>query len=329
MNERLHVIITGENGRSSSFQICRKKLLVSAVLVGICLIGVCAFGYFTTGSYFANKLLTRKVNNLEEQLAASEKASYDYVEQISTLKNRHDEIVASLQQEHSLQLADQQMKFDLENTNLQLENMRLMTTAVSDLNERSELIESVMNSIGIKLKGKKKTRENSGGPFIPASDSNYSSLLKKVDDYLQTIRIMPLGRPIKGQISSGFGNREDPLNEQKAFHEGVDIRGNKGEKVHATADGVVAKAFNNGGYGNYVEIDHGNGYHTVFAHLQSFLVKPGERVKQGQIIGQVGNTGRSTGPHLHYEILLNGKPINPSTFLKVAELAPSLSAAKE
>jgi murein DD-endopeptidase MepM/ murein hydrolase activator NlpD len=132
---------------------------------------------------------------------------------------------------------------------------------------------------------------------------------------------MPLGKPVSGSISSRFGKRADPVNEKKAIHEGVDIKSERGEHILATGGGKVIKAMKNGGYGNYVEIDHGNGYVTAYAHMQSYLVKKGDIVKQGQIIGQVGSTGRSTGPHLHYEIRLNEKPIDPEKFIKVADIA--------
>jgi len=110
------------------------------------------------------------------------------------------------------------------------------------------------------------------------------------------------------------------LNKKSAFHTGVDLRGKRGEKIKATADGVVKKACKNGGYGNYVLIDHGNGYTTSFSHMQKYLVHRGDRVKRGQVIGLVGSTGRSTGPHLHYEVALDGKTINPYNFVKIAKL---------
>jgi murein DD-endopeptidase MepM/ murein hydrolase activator NlpD len=246
-----------------------------------------------------------------------------YCSRIDALKEQHRNEVASLQQNHEEEMADSKIRFDLENTNLQLENIRLMTTAVNDLNQRSELIESIMGTIGVELKkpGKTKSQANTGGPYIPVEDSSYDSLIKQVDKYMEAIRTMPLGKPVDGSISSGFGKRTDPVNRKSSFHEGVDIRGKRGDKIYATASGKVLRAFKNGSYGNYVEIDHGNGYTTAYAHLQSYLVKKGEFINQGQIIGQVGNSGRSTGPHLHYEVRLNKKPINPTKFMKVAELS--------
>ena len=245
---------------------------------------------------------------------------------LAALKKEHGKLVGSQQQEYETLLADQKVKFDLATTSLQLENVRLMNTAVNDLKQRSKLIETVMDTIGIKIKKTPaaQAQENSGGPFIPDNDISYVNLLEQVDTYLNTIRTMPLGKPVSGTISSGFGKRSDPLNSKKAIHEGVDIRGARGDRILATASGKVIKAMKNGGYGNYVEIDHGNGYVTAYGHMQNYLVKKGERVEQGQVIGQVGSSGRSTGPHLHYEIRLNKKPINPDKFMKVADIAHTL-----
>ena len=130
-------------------------------------------------------------------------------------------------------------------------------------------------------------------------------------------------------MTSRFGKRKDPVNKKRGFHTGLDFRGKRGEKIYATADGIVKKAFNNGGYGKYILISHGNGYTTSFAHMQTFLVKKGDRVKRGQLIGLVGNSGRSTGPHLHYEINLNKKPVDPGKFMKFAKLLESDSPSPE
>ncbi|MBE0585041.1 MAG: hypothetical protein IH612_14940, partial [Desulfofustis sp.] len=153
MNDRFHIIVTGENGRSSSFQISKKSFLISLCSAITLLIAVCVFGYLTTGSYLSNKLLTRKVDSLQTRLSASEQATKDYLQQIADLKRDHQGELLALIEEQESALTDQKMMFDLENTTLQMENLRLMNTAVSDLNQRSELIETVMGTIGFKLKG--------------------------------------------------------------------------------------------------------------------------------------------------------------------------------
>jgi len=121
----------------------------------------------------------------------------------------------------------------------------------------------------------------------------------------------PQGWPIKGWLTSYFGLRDSPYTGRRKLHEGLDIAANTGTPVHVTADGVVARVETSSGYGKTVIVDHGYGYRTLYAHNSKNLVKRGQKVSRGDKIAEVGNTGRSTGPHLHYEILLNGVPIDP------------------
>jgi murein DD-endopeptidase MepM/ murein hydrolase activator NlpD len=122
--------------------------------------------------------------------------------------------------------------------------------------------------------------------------------------------------PVSGYISSYFGNRTDPFNGHREFHSGLDIATPVGTKVHAVAEGIVTYAGVRRGYGNVVEIDHGNGYMTRFAHNSKLLVHVGERVRVGQVISLSGDTGRSTGPHLHFEVWYKGRVINPLAFVR-------------
>ena len=121
-----------------------------------------------------------------------------------------------------------------------------------------------------------------------------------------------------GYITSTFGYRSDPFNGRAAFHGGIDFAGREGTDVFSVADGVVSFAGQRTGYGNVVEINHGGGIVTRYAHARSLAVREGEVVNKDQLIAYMGSTGRSTGPHLHYEVLRNGKQIDPATFLRVA-----------
>ncbi len=125
----------------------------------------------------------------------------------------------------------------------------------------------------------------------------------------------PSGWPTKGWLTSYFGVRPSPYTGRRKMHEGLDIAANTGTRVNATADGVVVKATTEPGFGKVVMIDHGYGYRTVFGHNSKLLVKSGTRVKRGDKIAEVGNTGRSTGSHLHYEVRLNGVPVDPRKLL--------------
>ena len=128
-------------------------------------------------------------------------------------------------------------------------------------------------------------------------------------------RLMPSGRPIsKGWLSSNFGKRADPFTGKQEYHKGVDFAGKEGADVLAVGDGVVTWSSKRSGYGNLVEINHGNGYVTRYGHNKSNTVEVGETVKKGQQIALIGSTGRSTGPHVHFEVLRNGKQVNPAKF---------------
>jgi murein DD-endopeptidase MepM/ murein hydrolase activator NlpD len=128
--------------------------------------------------------------------------------------------------------------------------------------------------------------------------------------------VVPDGRPVvEGYISSYFGGRADPFDGHQAVHKGVDIAGKKGSEVVAVATGVVTRAGPASGYGNLVEINHGNGYYTRYGHNEDVLVAVGDKVTRGQPIALMGSTGRSTGPHVHFEVLRNGQAVNPLSFI--------------
>jgi murein DD-endopeptidase MepM/ murein hydrolase activator NlpD len=130
-------------------------------------------------------------------------------------------------------------------------------------------------------------------------------------------QIVPGGRPVtQGWISSYFGHRTDPFNGRKAFHRGVDFAGPAGAQVVSVASGVVTYSKDRFGYGKTVEINHGNGYVTRYAHNQRVLVSVGDTVQKGQPIALIGSTGRSTGPHLHFEVLKQGRAVDPMSFVR-------------
>lgn len=158
-----------------------------------------------------------------------------------------------------------------------------------------------------------------------------SSLDQQIEDRQQQLRVLesllmnnrlqaaaqPAGRPIKkGWISSYYGRRNDPLTGKKAFHDGIDFAGKEGSEVVAVAAGVVTWSGKRYGYGRLIELNHGNGLVTRYAHSQENLVKVGDRVEKGQIIALMGNSGRSTGPHVHFEVLKNGRHVNPIKYVQ-------------
>ncbi len=131
--------------------------------------------------------------------------------------------------------------------------------------------------------------------------------------------LLPSGMPVaQGYIVSGYGSRTDPIDGHAGMHRGIDFDAPYGSDIHAVADGVVTWSGQRSGYGNVVDVDHGNGYMTRYAHNQKNLVKEGERVKAGDVIAKMGSTGRATGSHVHFEVWLNGSVVNPNQYLRNA-----------
>lgn len=176
-------------------------------------------------------------------------------------------------------------------------------------------------------------RDSVGGPAIPVTEANASSLMQSelsmLDERLASLLpqlestlarelARPVGIPLEGefQVSSNYGLRSNPFGKGYEFHNGVDFPGETGTPVRATAPGKVDEAGRGGAIGNYVAIKHGYGYRSIYGHLSRILVRPGETVGKGQIVGLLGNSGRSSGPHLHYALQYKGRSINPAPYME-------------
>ena len=146
-------------------------------------------------------------------------------------------------------------------------------------------------------------------------ESRLSSVRSNVDKRNALAAATPSIWPAHGWLSSRVGSRQDPIDGGRDFHQGLDISADNGTPVYATADGTVRTTGREGGYGNLVVVDHEYGLETRYGHLSRFIVKPGAKVKRGDVIGLVGSTGRSTGSHLHYEVRVNGRLLNPLQLL--------------
>jgi murein DD-endopeptidase MepM/ murein hydrolase activator NlpD len=163
---------------------------------------------------------------------------------------------------------------------------------------------------------------NAGGPFIAANDPQVRDLqasAARQAAIAATFARIPAFLPVNHyDPSSDFGYRSDPFHGGGAFHAGIDMTGKTGDAIHAAADGVVVRAGWWAGYGKVVVIDHGNGLETRYGHMTRFHVKEGDVIRQGQVVGGMGSTGRSTGTHLHFEVRLDGRALDPQPFLDLA-----------
>lgn len=210
-------------------------------------------------------------------------------------------------------------------------HQRRTIAAVQDrLDEKRSALSNVYASLGLQPEMTKPVKAGMGGLFLPLGLGGSGSVPGDVDRLSETahetgvlregLSRVPVGLPLPQlRTVSGFGNRTDPFVGGIAFHSGVDLEAAPGAPAVATASGTVSAAEWNGGYGLMVEVQHAHGYATRYAHLSRIAVKKGQELKAGDVVGFVGSTGRSTGPHLHYETRRNDTPLNPTRFLKIAE----------
>ncbi|CAN7640774.1 peptidoglycan DD-metalloendopeptidase family protein [Rhizobium sp. LjRoot30] len=204
----------------------------------------------------------------------------------------------------------------------QLTQIRTLTVGAE---ETAGAIENILARNGIDVASSERTENDAvGGPFVepqsidPFEDSmdDLDAALNRLDTARDTAKRLPFANPAPGKdITSRFGNRSDPFLGRLAMHAGIDFRFGAGEDIHCTGAGVVTAAAAAGGYGNMVEIDHGNGLTTRYGHMSRILVSVGDKVKAGDVVGLAGSTGRSTGTHLHYEVRRNGQAVDPMSYL--------------
>lgn len=220
---------------------------------------------------------------------------------------------------------------------VRLSQDQLVASADAYAKSRAERLRLAFRLAGLSHGGYGARPGSLGGPLIEAKDPRALAAILDVDEpFAERIQqaaasltdakalgaaaqALPLGRPTATSRSSSFGVRLDPFTRRPAFHSGLDFSGGFATPVTSTAPGVVAFTGVRSGYGNTVEIDHGRGFKTRYAHLSSIAVKPGQRIVLGQRLGAMGSTGRSTGVHLHYEVWVNGRAQNPDRFLKAGD----------
>ncbi|MDH4321450.1 MAG: M23 family metallopeptidase [Desulfobulbaceae bacterium] len=284
MHDKLMIVFTSERGKTRSFAISKTKLRHAACISLVVIAVLTAASIAGIKFSYQNVALRIKATTLQRDLDHT-RSVYENFQQ---------------------QVAEQEA-----------EKENLLQTTLSELKKRSKIIESILSTVGVDTRIEKGSK-NTGGPYTHVSDQSYEDLTFKVDHYLETIQSIPLGAPSAGKITSTFGKRIDPINNRPAFHEGVDIKNKFRSPITATADGVVAESGFTSGYGNYVVINHGNGFYTRYFHMNKRAVAQGSSITRGQLVGYMGTSGRSTGTHLHYEIKYKNNPVNPLKFMQIA-----------
>ncbi len=219
-----------------------------------------------------------------------------------------------------------------------MDQERLITQAETFADSRAERLRVAFRLAGLNPSSYSASGEGLGGPLIEAKDPRALAAILDVDEefaarihnaaanmsHMRSMAVaaarLPLDKPTAAGVkTSGFGVRFDPFTGRPALHAGLDFGGGLGTAIYVTAPGIVSFTGVRSGYGNVVEVDHGGGFKTRYAHLSSIAVHVGERVALGERIAAMGSTGRSTGPHLHYEVWVNGRAQNPDRFVRAGE----------
>ena len=211
---------------------------------------------------------------------------------------------------------------------IERDQVQALASIGSSAKRKSARLSAIINEVGLSVERLAPRGRAVGGPFEPINTgSHFDRELSRIavdhqaaSRLLQIIHSLPLRQPLAGslEIASGYGPRMDPFVGRMALHTGLDMQDEAGALVRSTGGGNVVSAGWSGGYGNMVEIDHGHDLTTRYGHLSSINVTEGQAVAPGAIIGRVGSTGRSTGPHLHYEVRIDGEPVDPGRFLAPA-----------
>lgn len=287
-------IVIFREGRSGSRNIHLRGWLLA--LVGILILGSLAANYWLWGRYLASVHLEEDLNDARETVAEQRRQTVSLAEKINSLGQDIERV----------------RKFDAK--------LRLMMNMEKDPAEVGENYEDFSRAYLPLHRQELAARKMQDfldrlSEATRMEEVNQQDLLHALRDNRAILGGMPSIWPVTGFVTSNFGNRNSPFGRRIKFHKGLDISNRIGTPIIAPAEGTVILSGPDGAYGNSVEIDHGGGIVTKYAHMQRAVVQQGDWVKRGQVLGYIGMTGRTTGPHLHYEVRLNGAPVNPMRYI--------------
>jgi len=304
-----HILITNRRGKTTRFNVGIASSLMIVLLV-VALVG---------GSYYAGakKHSTGSSSDTDELVSELQTELTEYQTQVSSIRLSVEENMSALAQRLG-QVKAHVIRLDALGERL-IEKVKL---------DKGEFDFDNVPALGGPGPSSKKAQKTLTTEEFLGSLDELSAKMKQSSlqlDILESMimnkelhaEVFPSGRPIKrGWISSYFGYRNDPFTGRRAHHDGIDLAGKKGSEVIAVASGVVTWAGKRYGYGNLVEINHGNGYVTRYGHNEDIKVKVGQTVKKGETISAMGSTGRSTGPHVHFEVIRHGRTVDPMKYVK-------------
>ena len=278
-----------------------------------------------------------RLSSIEKSMRNLNTRNFELKGNLSSVTGNLESALAERNQARSLGDRLTQQVEDLKKTinNLNESEKNVVARLTRKTSDEISNLETFINRTGLKADKlvakmeKDATKKGQGGPFVElradtepgeflkASINNLDNRVARLENLKNLVAVMPLAAPMDYfSISSHYGKRRDPINRRWAMHYGLDLVGAIGTRVYVTAPGTVVRAGFKGKFGRFIEVDHGLGFKTRYGHLNKILVKRGQKVNYRQKIGLLGNTGRSTGPHLHYEVLHNSKPRNPWRFIK-------------
>jgi len=292
------IFISKDQKKYKEYKISTPKLIA---LSSVFLILIAVAGKFGT-DLLINYSHNSKIERLSRTNTVLEARLHEMTERIKAISGQID-YLASLDDELRTVLGLDKITAEVRKVGIGGSNFTIdLTDEVSGFDENFKLGDQLMKISQLE-------RE------IKLSQESFNDLFTTFRHKQDSLSYLPALRPVlRGVLSSGFGIRTHPVLRVRRHHDGLDFSAPKGTPVYASADGVVRYASWNGGYGRMVIIDHKYGFETRYGHLNKFLVRPGQTVKRGEKIGEVGNTGLTTASHLHYEVHLNGKPVNPQYY---------------
>lgn len=305
MNRKISFFILSYTGSTVKQLTVSKRFLSiisTCVAIFIILSVFVIYDYINIKTTFNKQKLESKIANQNDEIVNQRRQIQNFADEINTLKSK------------LLDLSNFEKKIRI------IANIKKPDDHDSLFGVGGSVSEDLDSQVPLKEKHNSLMREmHSQTQELNLASINQEKGFKSLYNYLENQRNLlsstPAIRPTKGWISSSFGYRKSPFTDLREFHKGMDIANRKGTPIVATADGIVTFTGHKTLIGRMIKIDHGYGMATLYGHLQKVLKKPGEEVKRGDIIAQMGNSGRCTGPHLHYEVLLNGIPVNPKKYI--------------